>query len=108
MVRAAASPSRQAWAVGAETVWCTVQTVGVGGGIPRGDGIKDKHGGDDSLDAVKEADRGSSLPYHVAIIMDGNRRFAASKRMPTVYGHKKGKEVLEKVMHTRPTPRQNL
>ena len=89
---------------------CGVQCKlwGWGGGIPRGDGIKDKHGGDDSLDAVKEADRGSSLPSHVAIIMDGNRRFAASKRMPTVYGHKKGKEVLEKVMHTRPTPRQNL
>lgn len=35
---------------------------------------------------------------HIAIIPDGNRRWAKKKRMPTVYGHKKGAETLENVL----------
>ena len=31
-----------------------------------------------------------SLPKHVAIIMDGNGRWAQAKNRPRVYGHKKG------------------
>ena len=31
-----------------------------------------------------------SIPKHVGIIMDGNGRWAQSKGMPRVYGHKKG------------------
>ena len=34
----------------------------------------------------------SKLPSHVAIIMDGNGRWAKSKGLPRVYGHKKGVE----------------
>ena len=30
------------------------------------------------------------IPRHIAIIMDGNRRWAKRKLLPTGYGHKKG------------------
>jgi hypothetical protein len=39
-----------------------------------------------------------NLPQHIAIIMDGNRRFAKSCMMPSEYGHIKGKETLENVV----------
>ena len=35
------------------------------------------------------------IPSHIAIIMDGNRRWAKEKGYPTQMGHKKGAEVLE-------------
>ena len=34
----------------------------------------------------------SSIPQHIAIIMDGNGRWAQQRRMPRSYGHKKGVE----------------
>ncbi len=36
-----------------------------------------------------------NMPKHIAIIMDGNRRWAKGKNMPPEYGHKKGAETLE-------------
>ena len=39
------------------------------------------------------------LPQHVAIIMDGNGRWAKSKGLPRVYGHKKGAEVAKKIIY---------
>src|SRR6056297_1187326 len=36
-----------------------------------------------------------NLPAHVAIIMDGNGRWAKKQNMPITYGHKKGVEVLK-------------
>ena len=33
---------------------------------------------------------GTKIPRHIAIIMDGNRRWAKQKLLPTGYGHKKG------------------
>lgn len=35
------------------------------------------------------------MPNHIAIIMDGNRRWAKEKGYPSQMGHKKGAEVLE-------------
>jgi undecaprenyl diphosphate synthase len=35
---------------------------------------------------------------HVAIIMDGNRRWAKNKHMPTLLGHKKGVDALRKLV----------
>jgi undecaprenyl diphosphate synthase len=32
----------------------------------------------------------STLPRHVAIIMDGNRRWAKSRRLPSIEGHRRG------------------
>lgn len=36
-----------------------------------------------------------TVPYHVAIIMDGNGRWAKKRFLPRVMGHKKGLDVLE-------------
>ncbi len=38
------------------------------------------------------------IPNHVAIIMDGNGRWAKSKGLPRVEGHRKGAEVVENVV----------
>ncbi|HAF96260.1 MAG: di-trans,poly-cis-decaprenylcistransferase [Elusimicrobia bacterium GWF2_52_66] len=38
------------------------------------------------------------LPGHVAIIMDGNRRWARSRGLPAVAGHKKGVEAVHTVV----------
>lgn len=38
------------------------------------------------------------LPKHIAIIMDGNRRWAKSKNMPASFGHKEGAKTLEKIV----------
>ena len=35
---------------------------------------------------------------HIAIIMDGNRRWAKEKKLPTMVGHKKGVEALKKTV----------
>jgi undecaprenyl diphosphate synthase len=37
------------------------------------------------------------LPEHVAIIMDGNRRWARSRRMPAIEGHRRGIVALREV-----------
>nr|WP_314277130.1 isoprenyl transferase [uncultured Peptostreptococcus sp.] len=38
------------------------------------------------------------LPKHIAIIMDGNGRWAKSRFMPRTYGHKMGVETIRKVV----------
>ena len=38
------------------------------------------------------------LPKHIAIILDGNRRWAKAKGLPTSQGHKAGGKALEKVV----------
>lgn len=40
----------------------------------------------------------NNLPKHIAIIMDGNRRWAKAHKMPVKLGHKKGAEAIEKVV----------
>ena len=37
------------------------------------------------------------IPNHIAIIMDGNRRWAREKGLDTKFGHKAGAETLEKI-----------
>jgi len=37
------------------------------------------------------------IPKHIAIIMDGNGRWAKKRRMPRTYGHKKGSENLKDI-----------
>ncbi|MBR3002041.1 MAG: isoprenyl transferase [Clostridia bacterium] len=39
-----------------------------------------------------------NLPKHIAIIMDGNRRWARAKGIPTSLGHKEGAKTLEKIV----------
>ncbi len=38
-----------------------------------------------------------NMPKHIAIIMDGNRRWARAKGIPVALGHKQGAETLEKI-----------
>ena len=38
------------------------------------------------------------MPKHIAIIMDGNRRWAKVKGKPVSYGHKEGAKTLEKIV----------
>jgi undecaprenyl diphosphate synthase len=38
------------------------------------------------------------IPNHIAIIMDGNRRWARSKNLPDIEGHKEGTEALEQIV----------
>ena len=37
------------------------------------------------------------IPAHIAIIMDGNRRWAKNKNLPTMFGHKEGVQALKKI-----------
>jgi hypothetical protein len=48
--------------------------------------------------AVEEA----SLPKHLAIIPDGNRRWAAARGMPSSFGHLKGKDRMNEVADDPP------
>ncbi len=47
----------------------------------------------DNIEQIKDIVRNTQLK-HIAIIMDGNRRWAKSKFMPTAAGHKKGVDAL--------------
>lgn len=38
-----------------------------------------------------------NVPNHIAIILDGNGRWAKKRHMPRTYGHKKGCERLETI-----------
>ena len=39
-----------------------------------------------------------NLPKHIAIIMDGNRRWAKTKGKPVAFGHKEGSKTLENIV----------
>ena len=45
------------------------------------------------MEFVKE-----NMPKHIAIIMDGNRRWAKAKGMPVKYGHREGAKTLERIV----------
>jgi len=45
-------------------------------------------------------DGGSGLPVHVAIIMDGNRRWARERGRPPVFGHQQGAQAVRAVLET--------
>ncbi|MGF1688000.1 isoprenyl transferase [Photobacterium japonica] len=51
----------------------------------------------DTIDSALCAD---SLPKHVAIIMDGNGRWAKAKGKPRVFGHKAGVDAVRKTVST--------
>ncbi len=40
----------------------------------------------------------NNMPVHIAIIMDGNRRWAKARMMPVKLGHKQGAETLKKIV----------
>jgi len=50
-----------------------------------------------SNDLSKKIDK-QKVPEHVAIIMDGNGRWATKKGLPRSYGHKRGVNVLKEIL----------
>lgn len=52
----------------------------------------------DSTSACDDLGDGAHVPRHVAIIMDGNRRYAKKNNMPTLQGHWHGAEALIEVV----------
>lgn len=48
----------------------------------------------------KQKKEESNLPNHVAIIMDGNGRWAKKRGLPRIAGHKEGMNVVSKVVRT--------
>ncbi|MBI2039531.1 di-trans,poly-cis-decaprenylcistransferase [Candidatus Microgenomates bacterium] len=41
-----------------------------------------------------------NIPSHIAIIMDGNRRWARARNLPDIKGHEAGADTLEKIVET--------
>lgn len=41
----------------------------------------------------------NNLPKHIAFICDGNRRWAKSRGLPTLLGHKEGVEAIKRIIH---------
>ena len=46
-----------------------------------------------------EIDIQNLFPSHVAFIMDGNRRWAKKNNLPIIDGHKKGAEIIKKIVN---------
>lgn len=53
--------------------------------------------GKDEIGAAAQLDK-ARLPRHVAIIMDGNGRWAKKRGMPRTFGHKAGVEALREII----------
>jgi undecaprenyl diphosphate synthase len=53
---------------------------------------------DQKTDAVPSAADGGPLPTHVAIIMDGNGRWARARSLPRVAGHRRGAESVRRAV----------
>ena len=51
-------------------------------------------------ESVARQINGEQLPAHVAIIMDGNGRWAAERRLPRVEGHRNGVEAVRDTVET--------
>ena len=49
---------------------------------------------------AKRLGKGGAVPRHVAIIMDGNGRWAEQRHLPRVAGHKAGAEALRRALQT--------
>src|SRR5262245_41630146 len=49
-------------------------------------------------EAVAEGQDGGAVPRHVAIIMDGNGRWAKARGLPRAMGHREGAEALRRTV----------
>lgn len=54
----------------------------------------------ESLQIRKEALAGGKLPAHVAIIMDGNGRWAKQRELPRIEGHRAGIRTVREIVET--------
>ena len=53
---------------------------------------------DSSEESAQRAGAGGNVPRHVAIIMDGNGRWASQRGLPRVAGHRAGAEAVRKTL----------
>ena len=60
-------------------------------------GMKGKAAIDKEIDALK---RSGGLPGHIAVIMDGNGRWAKKRNLPRIAGHRAGRESVRKAVRT--------
>jgi len=51
-------------------------------------------------EAVEDSEGGSAVPRHIAIIMDGNGRWAKARGLPRTAGHREGAEALRRVVRS--------
>src|SRR5262249_10336027 len=51
-----------------------------------------------ALKKQKEARTPQHVPRHIAIIMDGNGRWANKRKMPRIIGHKEGVENIRRIL----------
>ncbi|MBP3194115.1 MAG: di-trans,poly-cis-decaprenylcistransferase [Cardiobacteriaceae bacterium] len=51
-----------------------------------------------TISATQKIPSYSEIPEHIAVIMDGNGRWAKQKHLPRVFGHKKGLDALENLV----------
>ena len=51
-----------------------------------------------SITMAQSTQHSANLPKHIAIIMDGNNRYATAKAMPKGQGHVMGKEALDPIV----------
>lgn len=55
----------------------------------------------DSIDReLRRLKKNSALPKHIAVIMDGNGRWARKRRLPRLTGHKEGREAVRTTVRT--------
>ena len=52
---------------------------------------------EENIEKVDEIINVNNLPEHIAIIMDGNRRWAKKNNLNTAQGHKEGAENLKRI-----------
>jgi undecaprenyl diphosphate synthase len=55
-------------------------------------------GAEGAVDPRPAGDAGTRMPRHVAIIMDGNGRWASARGLPRAAGHRQGAEAARKVL----------
>ncbi len=53
-----------------------------------------------SIEEIEKVKEKGNIPTHIAIIMDGNGRWAKQRGLPRVAGHKKGVEVVREIVET--------
>ena len=51
-------------------------------------------------EAIEKLKRSENLPAHIAIIMDGNGRWAEKRKLPRLEGHRAGRESVRSVVRT--------
>ncbi|MGI9386819.1 MAG: undecaprenyl diphosphate synthase family protein, partial [Methyloligellaceae bacterium] len=55
------------------------------------------------MDPLLSTSGSAGSPVHVAIIMDGNGRWARQRNLPRTAGHKQGAEAVRRAVRAAPT-----